>query len=201
MVRPDKIRTSDEELLAISLTDQTVLLPVGAIYYGFTFTIAVQLRETWRAGVMTSWWKHADKCNSDFQLTSRYGNLWLCSVQLSFCHKQNNSSDHCQFWNFTPAILQFLTHGIRTSVFTNDTGQVQTEEQNETSHTQQHTPHKIMTEKTRYMLQRLHSKDFLDLDPWSQARRCSSALTVPCTLWEEHQGPERRMQMKTVKDR
>lgn len=41
-MRPDKIPTSDEQLLAINLTDQTILLPVGAICYGLTFTIALE---------------------------------------------------------------------------------------------------------------------------------------------------------------
>ncbi len=55
--------------------------------------------------------------------------------------------------------LRFLQQcWCQTSVFTNEPGQVQTEEQNGTRHTQQHTPHKIWTEKTRYMLQRLHLK-------------------------------------------
>ncbi|XP_051798030.1 uncharacterized protein LOC127531856 [Acanthochromis polyacanthus] len=42
VVRPDKIPTSDEQLLAINFTDQTVLLPVGAICFGLTFTIALE---------------------------------------------------------------------------------------------------------------------------------------------------------------
>lgn len=35
--------------------------------------------------------KHAHMCNKDFQPTSRYVNLWLCSVWPPFFHKQTTS--------------------------------------------------------------------------------------------------------------
>ncbi len=41
VVRPGMIPTSDEQLLAINITDPSVLLPVGAINYGVKFMMAL----------------------------------------------------------------------------------------------------------------------------------------------------------------
>nr|XP_023650930.1 uncharacterized protein LOC111835164 [Paramormyrops kingsleyae] len=41
VVRPGMIPTSDEQLLAIDITDPSVLLPVGAVNYGVTFMMAL----------------------------------------------------------------------------------------------------------------------------------------------------------------
>ena len=47
------------------------------------------------------------------QPTSRYGNLWLCSVRPSFCQKQNHSSQQSQCLSSTLVILLLLKHSIR----------------------------------------------------------------------------------------
>ncbi|MED6295260.1 hypothetical protein CHARACLAT_029836 [Characodon lateralis] len=42
VVKTERISMSDEQLLEINLTDQSVLLPVGAICFGLIFTIALE---------------------------------------------------------------------------------------------------------------------------------------------------------------
>lgn len=42
VVRPGVIPTSDEQLLEINFTDQSVLLPLGAVNYGVTFMMSLE---------------------------------------------------------------------------------------------------------------------------------------------------------------
>lgn len=81
----------------MDIMDPSLLLII-TVNYGVTLMMALggqewrtQFRKMWRTCALTSWLKHAPTFNKDFQPTSRYGNLSLCSVRPSFFHKQTTS--------------------------------------------------------------------------------------------------------------